>query len=149
MRRNLPGTCVRSFCSCEMGGVSGPAKGGVSGQPKVHSCYQASGKGRNSTGSSGRNVVFNVPRAETPALVGGDSATRNISGVLKAEVPGWPTGQWSEFGLHVYNHPPSPRRVTLSSGFISCLTFSPLHCCYASVSRSPSLSKNFSIPSGI
>ena len=54
--------------------------------------------------------MFNVPRAETPALVGGDSATRNISGVLKVEVPAWPMGPQSEFGLHIYNQPPSSQK---------------------------------------
>src|SRR4051812_11968107 len=103
MRWNLPGTCERSFCSSKLGGVSGPAKDGVSGQPQLHPCYQTYGKGWNSTGSSARNFVFHMPRAETLALVGGDSVTSNIFGVLKADVPAWHTGEWSKFWLHIFN----------------------------------------------
>ena len=113
---NLPGTCVQSFCSCEMGGVSGPAKGGVSGQPQVHSCYQASGKGRNSTGSSGQNVVFNVPRAETPPP--------GISlGYLRRKFRPGRLGNGQNLGCTYITIPLLPRRVTLSLVFIFVLDF--------------------------
>ena len=85
--RNTTGTCGAELCSCTRGGDSGPDEGGDSGLTTVRHASVSTDKGRNLPGSSGVELLFRYPRAETPAVPGGDSAPPEVfSRELKAEI---------------------------------------------------------------